>query len=134
MKIVDWETKGNLARFYLAKDETKDWGGDDWNDRPYEHNAGQVLLFDEIIDVVFEYDVSVLEAHNDYHYKGNSPYSKDDFKERKAPIVIIDTTGEHMYYSLALANLNCTKIYMGDRVEDINWSEIKALVVNQLVD
>lgn len=129
MKIIDWYAKGNVVRFYLGKDDLKYWGGDDWNDRPYEHNAGGVLCYDGIIDVAFGFDVSMIQAHKDYHYKGNSPYSKDDFKERKAPILIIDTTGEQRYYSIALGDPNCIKIYMGDRVEDIDWKKLHALVI-----
>lgn len=42
MKIIDFERKGNLVRFYLGDDDLEEWYGDDWNDTPYEHNAGQV--------------------------------------------------------------------------------------------
>lgn len=42
MKIIDFERKGNLVRFYLGDDDLHDWSGDDWNDTPYEYNAGQV--------------------------------------------------------------------------------------------
>lgn len=39
MKIIDFERKGNLVRFYLGDDDLAEWWGDDWNDTPYEHNA-----------------------------------------------------------------------------------------------
>ena len=85
MKIIDFKKKGNVVRFYLGE-ETPDWGwtrsdytrngttpdwlkpsdryyGDDWDDRPYEHNAGQV--YEEFIkgykDVAFDFDDLVLE-------------------------------------------------------------------------
>ena len=65
MKIIDFEKKGNVVRFYLGE-QTENWGwtnpeykdytgktptwlkpsdryyGDDWDDKPYEHNAGTV--------------------------------------------------------------------------------------------
>ena len=79
MKIIDFEKKGNIVRFYLGE-KTEDWGwtnpeykdytgetpswlkpkdtyyGDDWDDAPYEHNAGQV--YEEFIkgqkDIAFD--------------------------------------------------------------------------------
>ena len=42
LKIIDFEKKGNVVRFYYGKDSLKEWYGDDWDDRPYEHNAGEV--------------------------------------------------------------------------------------------
>ena len=42
MKIIDFDKKGNVVRFYLGEDVCNDYWGDDWNDAPYEHNAGTV--------------------------------------------------------------------------------------------
>lgn len=30
MKIIDFERKGNLVRFYLGDDDLVEWYGDDW--------------------------------------------------------------------------------------------------------
>ena len=35
MKVIDFERKGNVIRFYLGKDDLTEWWGDDWNDTPY---------------------------------------------------------------------------------------------------
>lgn len=63
MKIIDFERKGNLVRFYLGDDDLVEWYGDDWNDTPYEHNAERV--YDEYIkgycDMMFPFDDLVLE-------------------------------------------------------------------------
>lgn len=111
MKIIDFKRKGNVIRFFLGE-KTKDWGwtrpdykdytgktpdwlkpsdiyyGDDWNDRPYEHNAGQV--YDKFvkghIDVNCKYDDLVLEPSSG---ELNSSYSKDDMRDRKVPCIII---------------------------------------------
>lgn len=32
MKIIDFERKGNLVRFYLGDDDLAEWYGDDWNE------------------------------------------------------------------------------------------------------
>ena len=69
-KIIDFEVKGNVVRFYLGN-KTDEWGwtnknykdrngntpdwlkpndtyyGDDWDDVPYEHNAG--LVYDKFV-------------------------------------------------------------------------------------
>ncbi|MBQ7064154.1 MAG: hypothetical protein IJM90_04620 [Firmicutes bacterium] len=88
MKIIDWERKGNLVRFYLGKDDLKEWWGDDWDDTPYEHNAGTV--YDEYVsghtDICFPWDYTVLEPCCGIW---NSPYSKKDMIRCKVPCVIV---------------------------------------------
>lgn len=89
MKIIDFERKGNVVRFYLGKDSLQDWYGDDWNDCPYEHNAGTV--YDEYVaghvDIAFPFDDLVLEPSCGYH--PNSEYCKDDMKARRVPCIIV---------------------------------------------
>lgn len=88
MKIIDFARKGNVIRFYLGDDNLKEWWGDDWNDTPYEHNAGPV--YDEYItgtkDISFDYDELVLEP-SDGEY--NSSWSKDDMIARRTPCIIV---------------------------------------------
>lgn len=111
MKIVDIERKGNVVRFYLGQ-KTANWGwtnpnykdfsgntpkwlkpsdtfyGDDWDDIPYESNAGSV--YDQFVyahrDIAFDFDDTVLMPEDDY--SANSPYCKDDFIKRVAPFLI----------------------------------------------
>lgn len=42
MKIIDWERKGNYARFYLGDDADTTYTGEDWDELHYEENAGPV--------------------------------------------------------------------------------------------
>lgn len=88
MKIIDFEKKGQTVRFYLGKDECIDYHGDDWDDTPYEHNAGKV--YDEYIedytDITFPFNYLVLEPCDNI---ANSPYCKDDMKMRKVPCIIV---------------------------------------------
>jgi len=125
MLICDWETKGNVVRLYLcAADIYDDIWGDDWNDAPYEHNAGRV--YDEyithIVDLCFSWNVDILEAENDWTYHGNSPYSKEMFKNRLAPIFIAYWLDENEWswdkcYSRFQGADNSHKVlkfYMGD--------------------
>ena len=112
MKIIDFKKKGNVFRFYLGE-ETPEWGwtrpdytrngqtpdwlkpsdkyyGDDWDDKPYEHNASQV--YEEFIkgykDVAFNFDDLVLEPA-DGAWNGNSRWCKYDMVNRKVPCIII---------------------------------------------
>ena len=110
MKIIDFEKKGNVVRFYLGE-KTEDWGwtrsdyaingktpdwlkssdtyyGDDWDDRPYEYNAGKVYA--EFIkgykDIAFNFDDLVLEPCCGTY---NSSWCKDDMVARKVPCIIV---------------------------------------------
>lgn len=71
MKIIDFERKGNLVRFYLGDDDLVEWYGDDWNDTPYEHNAERVYFADrygfsrdEIVSSMI-YDMHTLSGYCD---------------------------------------------------------------------
>ena len=110
LEVIDIERKGNLVRFYLGKKEGK-WGytnpnytyygetpkwlepsdiyyGDDWDDAPYEHNAGKV--YDEFvkgyIDIALGWDCEILEPRDGAL---NSNYSKQDFVDKKVPALIV---------------------------------------------
>ena len=108
-EIIDWETKGNVVRFYLGKNG-KQWG-DDWNDAPYEHNAGEV--YDEFVkgykDIVIPFEKNILEpcaGHN------NSHWTKQDMIERKVPCLVV--TKETYNFEKALASEKTIKYYFGD--------------------
>lgn len=72
--------------------------------------------------------VFVLEPRNDWNYDGYSPFCMNDFKERKAPFMVIDPTGEEPWYYQAVNNFDSFAIYMGDSVE-IDWSKIGGTVI-----
>lgn len=122
MKIIDFEKKGNVVRFTLGRDDLEDWGGDDWNDAPYEHNAGEV--YDEYVsgyrEVAFPLNYAVLEPQEDWHNNNNSPYCKDDMKARRVPCVVAlknaDWDTENEFGKLA-ADDNAVKFYFGDKME-----------------
>jgi len=127
LKIIDFKKKGNVVRFYLGDDDDDDYYGDDWDDRPYEHNAGPV--YDEyikgILDVAFPFDWYVLEPAVDWSYRSNSPFSKDDFKNRNAPCLVCvpwaEMSEEDIKYNIHsdeytywAANDHVMRIYFGD--------------------
>lgn len=86
MQIIDMEKKGNVVRFYLGENG-KQWG-DDWDDAPYEHNAGTV--YEEYVkgikDLFFPFDDLVLEPCDRVC---NSEWSKNDTINRKVPCLIV---------------------------------------------
>ena len=122
--IIDFEKKGNVVRFYIG-DTSKNYYGDDWDDRPYEHNAGRVYsnFIEHYVDVAFSYDTSVLEAGDDWRYNGNSPFCKNDMRERKVPCLIIvpkenlPYEGCETVFSEELGNDNNIKLFFGDKLE-----------------
>lgn len=84
LKVIDWDAKGNVFRFYLGTSD--DYWGDDWDDVPYEHNAGTVYAkyIEHIVDIAFPYSLDLYEANYDYI---NSPYSKEMFKLQGIPFL-----------------------------------------------
>ena len=143
-KIIDWELKGNTVKFYLGK-ETEDWGwvnpnykrkengeyvrpnwleprkdfyGDDWNDRPWQDNAGQV--YEQFVyatrTMYFDFDDVVFE-------NTTNNYCKDDFKSGKIPFLAVLRKGyndENAYYFdfndiIGAKGVEC--FYFGDSLE-----------------
>lgn len=121
MKIIDFDKKGNLVRFFLGDDDCNDYYGDDWNDTPYEHNAGRVYdeFVKDYIDVVFPYDFVVNEPSEDWHNHMNSEWCKDDMRDRKVPCIVAAKADEDHWHDIAefnyfVAQDASIKIYFGD--------------------
>lgn len=119
MKIIDFKRKGNLVRFYLGNDDIQNWYGDDWNDAPYEHNAGQV--YDEYVgairDVVFDFDDLVLEPCDGCI---NSNWCKDDMIDRLVPCIIVvpkDKINWYDDFAHYVGMDGIKKFYFGDKME-----------------
>lgn len=121
MKVIDFDKKGNVIRFYLGDDNLKQWHGDDWNDVPYDCNASEV--YDEFIsgyaDVYVPFDLTVMEPCDDWHYT-NCPWCKDDMVARSVPCIIIaedDRWSAGNEFSKYAASDNVAKIYFGDTLD-----------------
>ena len=122
-KIIDFDRKCNMVRFYLGKNDLKEWYGDDWDDAPYEHNAGKV--YEEFVtghkDITFNFDDIVVEP-----CEGglNSSYCKDDMKARKMPCIVVlkkeDQTESDWLrdFESILANDKSIKFYFGDKLNN----------------
>jgi len=107
-EVIDFAKKGNLVRFYLGKNG-KQWG-DDWDDAPYEHNAGKV--YDEFVkghcDIVIDFDCNVYELNESLGIT-NTEYCKDDMVKRKIFCIKIIALDEYQHHI----------IYFGDTLENI---------------
>ena len=129
MKIIDFRRKGNEVRFYLGKDDLEDWGGDDWNDIPYEHNAGQVdpEYVVGVCDLAFPFEWAVVEPCNGAL---NSRWCKDDMKARKVPCIVAIENPDTFYdddFDGMNAHSEAIRFYFGDELEPTNsirvWGE-----------
>jgi hypothetical protein len=118
MQIIDVSRKGNVARFLLGENGTQ-WG-DDWNDAPYEHNAGGV--YGEYVrghhDMAFPYDWNLFEPCDG---ESNSHWSKEDMIHRRVPCLIavppgIDLGWDYSFRT-ALSAEGVTRFYFGDELE-----------------
>ena len=78
MKIIDFEKRGNLVRLYLGNDSVDDYWGDDWDDAPYEYNAGKVYdkYISAYIDLAFDWKYYIYEQ-SEISFE---ELSKEDFK------------------------------------------------------
>lgn len=150
MQIIDFEKKGNVVRFYLGE-KTADWGwtnseykqqtkdgfktpdwlkhsdiyyGDDWDDRPYEHNAGTV--YDEFVkghkDIAFDFDCLVLEPCDGYN-DGNSRWAKDDMRAGIVPCIIVvpkelATSNWSTDFDFWVACQEVKRYYFGDSLDE----------------
>ena len=134
-KIIDFEKKGNVVRFYLGKEDLQEWHGDDWDDAPYEHNAGTVYneYVTQIVDIGYSFDYLVMEPADDWRNNCNSRFSKKDLKEGKTPCIIVvplELTKDRYYseddFSFWVGAKGVIKFYLGDLVNDYIFVEKEA--------
>lgn len=121
MKIIDFERKGNVVRFYLGADELESWHGDDWDDIPYEHNAGRV--YDEFVvgyhDITVPFDYTVMEPR-DGHI--NSRWNKLDMVKRRVPCIIIVPDELEWYsgdFNDYVGAAGVKRYYFGDKLGNV---------------
>lgn len=121
MKILDFECFGNIIKLYLGETVNGIYG-DDWNDIPYEHNAGTVYdkFYTDTVEIAFPLPTSVYEPCYGY---SNSPYCKKDFLFRKVPFLLFGQLDEsweyHDYEELLEAAPTLNKLYIGDDWNDV---------------
>lgn len=73
-KIIDWEVsadrlRGGILKLYFGDIDCEEYTGDDWNDRPYQLNAGPVYkeFTKKILYIIFNPELySLDDAHELY--------------------------------------------------------------------
>lgn len=125
MKIIDFDRRGNVVRFYYGNDDCTDYHGDDWGDSPYDSNAG--IVYDGYIrgyiDVAWDLNHAVLEPCDTYSNYGNCGFSKNDMKRRDVPCIIVIKNDGRYYQSYDfnqyVGSDNVLKFYFGDDISKI---------------
>ncbi len=121
-KIINFEKNGNQVKFYIGTEDCKDYYGDDWDDAPYEHNAGSV--YDRFVAgwfvKTFDFDDIVMEPCEG---SDNSRFCKDDMKAGRVPCICVlpkefkdDNTWYYDFEDIS-NDVNVLKFYFNDIVD-----------------
>lgn len=123
-EIIDFDQKGNVVRFYLGKNGEQ--YGDDWDDAPYEDNAGTV--YDKFIrgtvDVAFDLDADVY-APGGYEYAN---FTKDGMKNRAYPCISVSLK-DFWGYERAVMDSESWNIFFGDTLTEEALKEYHGTVI-----
>lgn len=127
VKIIDFERRGNLVRFYLGSDDDQDFWGEDWDERPYEVQENNGVYEQHIKgyrDIVFPFDAIVCEPCDGHKY---SRRSKRDMKGRRTACIVCmmpSAFDEDEYswlyvgdFDMCAADGRAVKFYFGDPME-----------------
>ena len=137
LKIIDFETFGNVIQLFLGDINDINYTGDDWNDIPASHNAGTVYRWLGYIEIAFPSFIQVLAAEDDWHYQGNEPFCKNDYKDMKAPcLVIVNDSDPYQMgwsYSEKIGDKSSWRIYFNDTLEETleKTKEYHGVVINE---
>lgn len=111
LEVIDFESRGNVIRFYLGKNGEQ--FGDDWDDAPYEDNAGTVYdkFIEGAVDIAFDMMMDVFVPSDPY----GAGYRKDYMVKRKYPCVsIVKRSWDCWSYDDATKSSDSWNIYFGD--------------------
>lgn len=126
MKIIDFEKEGNVVRFFYGDDDCQDYWGDDWDDVPYEHNAEMVCerYVKGYIDIALNMNHIVLEPSQSIACF-NSPYSKQDMKDRMIPCILVGTINDldDIIYSPKNHYASYKEIAMDSRIKKVFFGD-----------
>lgn len=101
--------RGNLA-YFTSVEVSKAWG-DDWNDAPYEHNAGEP--YDEFVSAKVFFEASELWTPDEFFRGGNSPWSVQDINKGLFP---------WLQTSRYVEGGEIVRFYAGILLENFVWS------------
>ena len=128
LKVIDFEKDSDTNHAFTLSygtNDCTDYWGDDWNDVPYEHNAGSVYDVNKELEAHYNLvGCTVFEPCDGYN---NSPYSMSDIKEGVVPCLIIvpteeireDNSNNKSKYEQYLGYRNIVKIYLDDSYDEV---------------
>lgn len=104
LKVIDFEIHGNQMKLYLGDKNCTNYWGDDWDDKPYECNAG--IVYDRFVKdtaVINFLNDELVEIKDGYY---NSPFCKEDFKNGE-PFAYLrnDEVQEYSYHKIKRNNI-----------------------------
>lgn len=85
--LIDMCQRGNAIRLYFGN-SVEVITGDDWDDTPYEHNAGPIYseFVNCYMDVLVPFHWRITDFAQELEYYENSKYCKNDFKHGDIPL------------------------------------------------
>lgn len=101
-----------IYKLYFTDEDISDLYGDDWDDRPYEHNASEPygIKSDRNKEVTFEtYILESDRVRTPCSGYLNSPWSVDDILAKKVPWLEIVTYTAEGEYNLAVFHAGAAK-------------------------
>ena len=139
LKLIDFyknEDRHHKVKLYFGDTECENYWGDDWNDTPYEHNAGPV--YNEFIlktETIYTTTEIILEPCDIPDC--NSGWCKKDFKKRLTPCILVvpmsvieeydKIYGDYPTYTQAIGHPMVRRLYLGDSysqvMNNINYTE-----------
>lgn len=130
LKIIDFDKKGNVVRFYLGGKHLQNYYGDDWDDAPYDCNAGTVYedFIVGFVDIAFPFDGYVLEPSDEYSTY-NCRFCKMNMKNGDVPCVVYapqDIGGSYFYdkFSHWVGSNNAYRFYFEDNINTNEKHEV----------
>lgn len=110
--LIDACWQGNTLRVYFGS-SVEEITGDDFNDVPYEHNAG--IVYSEyvkcVLDTMIPFGYTICDPASELGNYENSTLCRDDFKSGEIPLFwITDETESHK---------NDLIFRMGDKEKDV---------------
>lgn len=140
LKVVDFERlDSNRIKFYFSdRDNITDVNGDDWNDKPYNLNAG--LVYEEFIDKVYTLPINpqaiILEPCD--VVGNNVDISKKDLLNGTIPCLLVIPPkvfgrSQIKEFDFWLNSTDSVKIYLGDTLRTIQ-NKLKDVNSNVFTD
>lgn len=122
--LIDFEKKCNQLRLFFGDDE-KPWG-DDWDDAPYQHNAGRVYekFIKDTAVLSFYYDDIVMEPADDFYFQ---EVTKEAMLDKKIAAFIAlpvkhrepDSYWKSYSYPDLINNRNAIPFFFGMTIKEI---------------